>query len=651
MPAPYTIHLEYVSILPKKRSTMKKSLLSIVSLLSLTGGSLYATTSFFRTPLSFIESRWGTVHYPLPPLDCGWQVDTLGVYYQRNACSAFGRNACPTTSCKSSCDNGDDSSTTRKNEPLADLWFGKSAINPINDGIIADSTGNPFTGFSILNPQFNYSERGVGLALNTYRLVGCDKTWFIGARVALPICSIEVNQVNSTEFSHVDPDFANTIVTIQQQLHGTRPGTGSVDSREVKAYRLDLLSLLQLPDGTPMVQYGTVNGNTSGNTRIAGQDITTNTTQTIGGATRQLRAPVYAYKQSSGVVPLPAQGLTISSLSGNLPPTGQNLMIATDANVLLNANGSGPADGQWAAFGGFTPLPGGQPDAQQNYAGGLAGNTAAQRQLFIVPVGTSSGGTTFEPIGLVVQDTIDYVIENLMLSGASAANFFVERGFTLSDCTTGAGDTFVDFYGGKWCDRWYADLLLGLRFPTGTDVDNPKRLYQQSTGNNGHFAIKGGIEGGYQFCDWLGVKGDVFGRRNFKSTEKRAATFVGELVRNIGPCIDAQVSWSDVQAHLDVTFFTPRCPTTGWDFGYEFYYRTKDDLCFCTTQAYDLSGVLRTLDPNVASLDSKLLSHKVRAEIFNQWGCFEVFLGGSYVFAGDNVMKEREWHIGMKAYF
>lgn len=634
---------------------MKKGLLSIVSLLSITAGPLSATTSFFRTPLSFIESRWGTVHYPLPPLDnCTWQVDTMGVYYERNACDAFGRDLCPKNDCNSSllCDNGNNTSTTRKTVPLSQLWFGKSSFTPTDIGI--ESVGNPFLLFSTITPTFNYYERGVALALNAYRMVGCDKSWFVGARVALPICNIEVNQVDSVSIISVNPDIAGAIVTVQQQFHGTSSGTGSADTRTVTAYRLDLLSALELPDGTPMVQYGTVTGDLSGNTRIAGQDVTTNTTQTIGGADNQLRAPMYLYKQSTGMIPLPAPGLTAADFPGLIPPadSGQNLMISTDADVLLNADGSGPADNQWAAFGGFTdPMAGLQPNAQQDYAGSLAGNVAAQRQLFVVPVGASSAGATWEPLALTVENTINYVIEQLIAPGTENINFFESKGFTLSDCSNGAGDTFIDFYGGKWCDCWYGDLLVGFRLPTGTDNDNPKHLYKQTTGNNGHFGLKVGAEGGYRACEWMGVKGDVFWRHNFKATEKRAAAFEGATVHNIGPCVDAQVQWNDLQAHLDVTFFTPRCPNSGWDFGYEFYYRTKDNLCYCTKQAYDLVGVLKTLDPNLAAADSKLLSHKVRAEIFNQWGCFEVFLGGSYIFAGDNVMKEREWHIGMKAYF
>ncbi len=641
---------------------MKKGLLSIVSLLCIFSGSLFAATSYFRTPLSLVQSRWGTVHYPLPPIDCDcWQIDTMGAYYQRNACEAFGYDpSClDADACNSSCDNNDH--VTTKTVPLSQLWFGKSSFcadEMFAGGQIVGPAENPFLVFSRINPDFDYNERGVVLALNGYRFLGCDNSWFVGGRIALPIKVIEVNQRRSCGVEEIKDTFGDAIVTMQQQLYGPGPEddggpAGAVDSRTVRAYRLDLLSVLQLPDGTPMVQYGTAGTNT----RIAGQDITINTEQNIGGGTG-LRAPMYAYRQNSGVVPLPSQGLMAFEIGGQ-PPQEQGLMIAQDAgnppgtasNGLLNAAGSNGVNGDFLAFGGLpNPV---HPTSQVNYAGGLGADRDAQAQLFIVPVGASSNAATFEPIGLVVQNTIDYVLERLFLEDETALDFFAERGidFCTSDCSTGAGDTFIEIYGGKWCECWFVDGLLGFRLPTGTNYDDPKRIYEQTTGNNGHFATKLGVEGGYQPCDWLGIKGDFFWRHNFRATEKRAAAFRGATVRNIGPCIDAQVQWDDFQAHADFTFFSPKCPTLGWDFGYEFYAKTKDDVCFCRSTAVDFIGNTQQLDPCLLENDTNTQSHKVRGEIFNQWGCFQVFLGGSYIIAGKNVMKETEWHIGMKAYF
>ncbi len=646
---------------------MKKRLLTMVSLLSMISGSLDAATSYFRTPLSFIESRWGTVHYPLPWLDeCDcWEIDTLGVYYQRNACKAYGRDPdCILNDCDESCKDSFDK-VSRDTVSLSQLWFGKESFcadQIFAGGRLITPIDNPFLPFVKITPNFDYNERGAALALNAVRKrLGCDESWFVGGRVAMPIKVIEVNQRCAGPVEEIKDDFANVIVTVQQQFNQETQGSGigSTDSREVKGYRLDFLSLMKLPDGTPMVEYGTVGADATTDTRIAGQNITTNETQSTSSNTG-MRAPIYAYKQSNGIFPLPAQGLNKDTATFPLSPVDTNAfpMIDADANAILSAAGNGGlADGQYGAFGGFdSPNPNAPPcfiNQQLDYAGNLGVDPAAQKQLFIVPVGMSSGGPTWETVGLVVQDTIEYVLNNFEDLGDFALDFFSDRGinFSCSDCSTGAGDTFVEFYGGKMRECWFADGLIGFRFPTGTNYDDPKRIYQQTTGNNGHFATKIGAEGGYMPCEWLGIKLDFFWRHNFEHMEKRAAAFKGALTRNIGPCIDARVKWDDFQFHADFTFFSPKCPDLGWDFGYELYAKTDDSVCFCRIEADDFVGKTEQLDACILEDNTNTQSHKVRGEIFNRWGCFQIFLGGSYIIAGKQVMKETEWHIGMKAYF
>lgn len=642
---------------------MKDRLLIVVSLLSIISGSLDAATSYFRTPLSFIESRWGTVHYPLPWLDeCDcWEIDTMGVYYQRNACKAYGRDpdCILDTDCNDSCKNNVDK-VTRDTVSLSQLWFGKesfSADQVFADGQLNVPLDNPFLPFVNLTPNFDYNEHGAALALNVVRKrLGCDESWFVGARVAMPIKVIEVNQRCSGSIEDINNDFANVVATYQQQLNGNEDGIGSVDTREVKGYRLDFLSLLKLPDGTPMVQYGTNTGDPATDTRIAGQNITTNQDQSVS-ASSGLRAPVYAYKQANGIFQLPAQGLTVGGVNTAtfpLTPTGQNAfpMVDQDADALLSADGNGGlSNGDYAAFGGANSPPL-MTNQQLDYAGNLQNDPAAQRQFFIVPVGSSSG-PTWEPIALVVQDTIEYVLSQFESVDDFALAFFGDKGvdFSCSDCSTGAGDTFVQLYAGRMCECWFANGLLGFRLPTGTDYDNPKRIYEQTTGNNGHFAVRLGAEGGYMPCEWLGIKLDFFWRHNFERNEKRAAAFKGAETRNIGPCIDARVKWNDFQFHADFTFLSPKCPDLGWDFGYELYAKTDDKVCFCRTEADDWVGKTEQLDACILEENTNTLSNKVRGEIFNRWGCFQIFLGGSYIIAGRQVMKETEWHVGMKAYF
>ncbi len=627
---------------------MNKRLLLIVGLLGISVGSLFATTSYFRTPLSFLQKPRTYVHYPLFPIDeCDdWIVDAFGVYYQRNACDAFG---CPTDciidECAKSCDTNND--TTTNTVPLSELWFGKSEFK-IGDAFPngdAGDTGNPFVNFATLKPQFGYDERGValGITVNRYNL-GCDKTWFVSGRVALPIKRIEVNQRRGCGCEERADALADAIVTFQQQFPGESPMSGDQDTKSVRAYRLDFLGSLKQDNGDPMIDYGTVTGDVSGNTRVAGQDISDNDTQSNGGA---LRAPMYVYKQSSGKVPFPPQGLELMDVS-NGPPLGQDLMIDGNAALLTAAGNGALANGQWARFGGFTN---GGSDNQANYAGGLGSDPAAQRQLFLVPVQQSSS-PAWEEIGLVVQNTIDRVVEDLLLLDEGAVDYLASKGvdFGRSDCSTGAGDTFIDVWGGRMCDCWFADAVLGFRLPTGTDAD-PKRIYQQTTGNNGHFATKLGVEGGYKPCDWLGAKVEFFWRHNFNATEKRAAAFRGATVKNIGPCLDARVNWDDFQLYIDFTFFSQRCPNLGWDVGYEFYAKTKDDVCFCSNDLQAWNGTASALNPRLLEENTDTQAHKVRAEIFNEWGCFQLFFGGAYNFAGKNVMKEALWYLGMKAYF
>lgn len=633
---------------------MKKRLLVIASLIGLGVSSLSAVMSNVITPLSFEQKPRTYVHYPFPleTDECSnWTFDSFGVYYQRNACDAFGCNLdCATTNlCDSSCDK-----VTSHTVPLAQLWFGKAAFTVADafaGGVIDAPTGNPFLNFTTFSPQLSYNERGAffGATANRYNL-GCCKDWFVSARIGLPVSVVEVNQRNVCDCGDINPDFADTIVTIQQQRPGNGGLSGTTDTRTVHAYRLDLVNSLLQSDGTPMVEFGTNTGTVAGNTRIAGQDITNNQTQVSAQNAARLRGPIYVYKQSSGKVPTAPNGLVNSS---TFPPVGQNLMIET-SNAMLSAAGNGAlADGQWAVFGGFYPGPPAAINDQVDYKVNLGSNPAAQKTLFVVPVENSSATVTWENIGLVVENTIARALQELELSGVNALTFLKEKGidFGRSECTTGAGDLFIDVWGGKQKECWFADGLIGLRIPTGSKLKNPAHIFAQPNGSNGHLGLKLGAEGGYMPCNWIGLKLEFFWTHFFSATERRAAVFNGAKVRNIGPCVDAKVRWDTFILYADATFFSQICPNVGIDVGYELYAKTKDDLCYCVSQIADFAGEIQSLNSFNARNGSDTQSHKLRAELFKQWGCFQIFFGGSYIVAGKNVMKETEWHLGMKADF
>lgn len=632
---------------------MKKRLLVIASLIGLSGGSLFAVTSNFITPLSFEQKPRTYVHYPfaLDTEECSnWSLDAFGVYYQRNACDAFGcdLDCVSEDACNNDCDK-----VTSHTVPLAQLWFGKPSFkisDAFEGGVVSAPTGNPFLNNTTFTPRFRYNERGafIGATANRYNL-GCCKDWFLSARIGLPIGAVEVNQTDDCNCGTIDPDFKDAIVTIQQQRPGLGAASGTTDTRTVHAYRLDLVNSLLQSDGTPMVEFGTVTGSTAGNTRIARQDITNNQTQASSQNPAHTRGPVYVYKQSSGKVPVAPPNLVNSS---TFPPVGQNLMVENSDRILSAAGNGALADGEWAVFGGIYTGP--APfDDQVDYKSNLGANPAAQRTLFVVPAENSSATVTWENIGLVVDNTITRAVEELLLSGVSASSFLAGKGIDLgrSECRTGAGDLFIDIWGGKQKECWFADGLIGFRIPTAAKLNCPQEVFAQPLGANGHFGLKLGAEGGYMVRDWLGLKLEFFYTHFFNATERRAAVFKDSTIRNIGPCVDAQVNWNTFLLYLDATFFSKSCPNVGWDFGYEFYDKSKDNLSYCVSETADFAGVVKELDSCLARSGSDTQSHKLRAEVFKQWGCFQIFFGGSYIVAGKNVMKETEWHLGMKADF
>lgn len=636
---------------------MKKRLLVIASLIGLSANQLSAVTSNFITPLSFEQKPRTYVHYPfaLETDECSnCSFDVFGVYYQRNACNAFGCDLdCVTdNACSNDCDK-----VTSHTVPLAQLWFGKPSFtiaDAFADGVISAPTGNPLVNFTTFTPRFSYNERGAffGATVNRYNLGRC-KDWFLSARIGLPVSVVEVNQTDVCNCGTIDPDFVDAIVHIQQQVPGNAASSGPIDTKTVGVYRLDLLNQLMLPDGTPMVQFGTLTpGSTTGNTRIAGQDVTDNAAQIAGQVGSHKRGPIYMYKQSSGKVPFAENGLIYADVS-IAPPTGQNLMTDAAADVILAADGvSGITNGQWGVFGGESVAPHIVFNEQRNYAASLGANPAAQKQLFLVPVWKPSTAS-WEEIGLVVENTVARVLEEIQFQGLNANTFIAERGIDLgrSECKTGAGDLFIDIWGGKQKECWFADGLIGFRIPTAAKLKCPQEVFAQPLGANGHFGLKLGAEGGYMVRDWLGLKCEFFFTHFFNATERRAAVFKDAKIRNIGPCVDAQVSWNTFLLYLDATFFSTLCPNVGWDFGYEFYDKTKDNLCYSVETLADFAGQVKELDSCLARQGSDTQSHKLRAEVFKQWGCFQIFFGGSYIVAGKNVMKETEWHLGMKADF
>lgn len=678
---------------------MNKSTKKIVALLSVTTfGSLCATTEF-RSPLSVHDGYGhGYMHYPLDPIgDRGWHIDLWGAGYTRCSSEAF-------------IDDCDGDSNTTKTKTLSALWFGKDSFKgeeAFASGMLTAS-GNPWLSFATLRPRFMYTEMGVVLGADFEKRFKDDK-WRIGLRASLPIKKIEVAKSSFGNCAEEPEEGLKNVVVYQEENiraasvidndgNGGSAGVGTTQEpgdvgdgtnrfnvQTAYAYRLDFLSSLQNTDGRPLVIYD----DGTGVTRIAGIQVSRPT-----GADEVTEVPILLARRNDGK--LPRIGLNSNAAGNPVVITGANPAAAlpTDVNgnaiplgsaevkpssaqtdpryevfllhnlgnntTELAANGQNGAEATILNSTFYDLNLGGQanrPDAGNqdrlrfvsatDYAGGLATDRAEQAKLFVTP---RAGCGNIDRNARAIQNVVDNILEGLERSGNNSATAFFEDCNILlcqGEHVFGAGDLDIDFFVGPWRDTWYMNMLLGARFPTGKEHKDPGRVLFQPTGNNDHFELKLAVEGGWRPTDWFALKADASYSHAFKHKEKKAAAFTGATVKNIGPAVDADVSWGYFTGHFDLNFFHPDNPNLGFNIGYELWAKRDDNVKFCAETAVDCLGKTNTLDKCILEKNTNSMSHKVRGEVFHRHNFSEFYVGASHIFAGRQVMKETEWHIGM----
>lgn len=243
-------------------------------------------------------------------------------------------------------------------------------------------------------------------------------------------------------------------------------------------------------------------------------------------------------------------------------------------------------------------------------------------------------------------------------------SLFSDNGFNPeTSIRSGLGDIDVDvFYEHDFNEDWRGEAWVGVRLPTGNgkDYSNP---YQANLGNGEHWELKlGGLMAWQPLC-WMVIKVDAMYSFVLEATETRAAAFKGATIKNFGPATKADVDWGYAVGHVDFTFFHPQTEKVRSMIGYEIYYKTQDHLSFKVKemqswlgQAYNDAGVLvannQPLDNDLARMNTESLAHKVRGETSCQINkYFEVFAGGSAVFAGQNVTRDWDLHAGYNIRF
>ena len=235
----------------------------------------------------------------------------------------------------------------------------------------------------------------------------------------------------------------------------------------------------------------------------------------------------------------------------------------------------------------------------------------------------------------------------------------------MTDQRAGLGDIDLDlFYEHTFSEDWVGELMVGLRLPTGGSSSYVGNPYRASLGNGNHWELKLGGLMAWQPIDWMNIKLNLLGSWVIEGTEERCATFKGANIKNMGPKVDADVDWAYFVGSLDFTLFHPKTDNLSTTIGYEFYYKTEDNINFKktkitswlarkwneTTNVWD--DYEDTLDSKVAEKNTEAISHKIRWESriqLNKW-C-EMFVGGSYIFAGQNMPRETDGHCGFNVKF
>ncbi len=267
------------------------------------------------------------------------------------------------------------------------------------------------------------------------------------------------------------------------------------------------------------------------------------------------------------------------------------------------------------------------------------------------------------------EDINDQIAYHMLKYNENPLVFLARNGYELeSQERTGLGDIDLDlFYEHIFNKEWRGELFLGVRFPTGTSKNQYGNPYKVMLGNGEHWEIKLGGLLAWQPVRWMNIKADLLWSFVLESKERRMAAFKCACIKNMGPCTEADVDWGYLTGHFDFNFFHPKTDDIRWTLGYEIYYKTEDKvnykcacsgmqswlgrkICATTTNCvttYDYVANPQQLSNSLAEQNTESIAHKVRFEASFQISKYwELFAGGSYAFAGQNVMKDRDAHVG-----
>ena len=663
----------------KKGCVMNKSRSSYLVALVAVSCQCAFGFSEFRSPLML---QRGVLFYPQKAYDNGsWVVNTWDAVYSRSAGKAFisdkKSNKCPLSNCSSGgsccgqsvaivtnspCPVG---GTTRQASPLAALLFGKAAFRAEEAfyGGMLDSEqmaqSNPYVSFANIAPRLEYSEKGLYAGIEAHRKIGDGRTWRIGARASVPFKIIEVQRSPNCPLAETLQDVLNVGMPLICTANGAPYNPSNL---QAFAYRLDFLSSLGIQSASSCGSGS--NGVISYDSIISWGDGLSVCPESITGITRI--SCIDITNRDGKIPPVLAEYITTCCPPG-VPPLSTVLSGTLGASGRVTDGGAALIDHGLYQFG-FPWI---------GYAAGIGVDRQAQSKLWIVPNVTSQDQNA-RAAANAIHEAVQFILNTLDYQNKDSAEYFLaKKGISFNNSRTqGVGDLYTEFYTGYHPDekKWYGDMIVGIKFPTGGKHADPADTLFVPTGNNGHAELSLGTEAGWQPRRWFAMRAYFAGTHVCTETEKRAVAFKGATIKNIGPAIDVDVNYNYVTSRFEFTFYHPYTSDIGCSVGYELYARGKDHVCckspscpldraFCgcaspTTKlvgqkAYDLLGFLREIDCCLYACGTRTMTHKLTGDIFYRscLGYLDLFGGGSCVIAGRYAMKETEGHIGVAVNF
>ncbi len=615
---------------------MNKKIVSLVALAVLIQGvSIFARE--MRAPLPFRNGFQRFEHYPYvcENLDKCWDFDFWGGAFHRQANDAFTHGT--------------------KKQGLAGLYFGADSFS-LSQLVPAGSVVPPEFNF-VMTPRFNYAENGVMFGFNINHRMCCG-TWDVGMRTNIPFVSQSVTLQNCCDLEETIADVIVAFNSPNPELVDSNLGDADNQKFAVEnsfAYRLDFLTTLSTVANpiTAMVANGTnkfVNYRNRETGSVRANHVT------MGDVTVDLaQPPIHVISSPEGVRPDQpfAKRLYLGDNPNEIPYVAPGNQVQGVQNLpILSADGTGVPFTERARF-----------DQGTNYTP-LATNIPAQRQLWVVPTATFDDFADFtimdgaSQVRAFVTPFLRNQLLQILQSDASAIDFLRTQGITFdTQNISGAGDLDIDFYARRnFCSEchgdWYVEGITGIRFPTAKPVSNPGLLLAQPLGNNHHFEIKLGAQIGMQPFEWFAFKADAQFYHVFKHTEAVAAPFAGATIKNIGPTIDAQVSWNYFLGNLDFTFLVPCSKNcSGLNIGYQPYFKLQDKVRFAQATATDLANQVVALNPALIESNTKRHGQRLKFELFHKTCNWEIYGGWLHTIAGKNIQRDSDWYLGFGMFF